>query len=192
MGKNSTVYLLKITLSGSKPPIWRRFAVDSEVRLSKLHVVIQEVMGWTDSHLHQYRQKDVYYVAEIDELDFDPFSKYRTLLEKKYKLSQVLVKPKDKIIYEYDFGDGWEHVLVLEKVLDGEQKIKTPVCLGGARACPPDDCGGMPGYYDILEILKNPDDPEYADTLDWLGEGFDPDAFDVEAINKTLKSIRSA
>ncbi|MBI5695295.1 MAG: plasmid pRiA4b ORF-3 family protein [Nitrospirae bacterium] len=192
MGKNKTVYQLNITLKGSKPPIWRRFAVNSEVKLSTLHVVIQEVMGWTDSHLHQFRQKDVYYVTEIDELDYNPFSGYEMLLEKKFKLSQVLVNPKDKIIYEYDFGDGWEHVLTLEKILEGDAKIKTPVCLDGARACPPEDCGGIYGYYDMLAILKDPDNPEYDDMKEWLGEGFDPDAFDVEEINYMLKGIRSA
>jgi hypothetical protein len=192
MGKSSIVYQLKITLSGSKPPIWRRFLVDSEVKLSKLHTVIQEVMGWYDCHLHQYSQKGVYYVMSSEDIDFSPFPEQQTLLEKKYKLSQVLVKPKDKIIYEYDFGDGWDHTLVLEKILDRDPKTRTPVCLGGAGACPPEDCGGIHGYYNMLKILKNTDDPEYDETLYWLGEGFDPDELEIEEINERLKGIRSA
>src|SRR3972149_2067324 len=154
-------YQLKITLSGSNPEIWRRFLADSEVKLSELHYVIQIVMGWTNSHLHQYRQKNVIYG-----------------------------EPKDEIIYEYDFGDSWDHDLVLEKILEKDDKLKTPICLDGAMACPPEDCGGIGGYYNMLETIKNPEDPEYEDMIDWLGDKFDPEEFDLEAINNKLKRFK--
>lgn len=190
--KDSTIYQLKITLSGSKPAIWRRFVVDSEIKLSKLHYAIQIVMGWTNSHLHQYRQKNVIYGEPQEDLGWGFGSKYKTVDENDYRLSQVLTKPKDKIVYEYDFGDSWDHDLVLEKILEKDQNVNSPLCLEGAMACPPEDCGGIGGYYDMLETIKNPEDPEYENILDWLGDEFDPEDFDLEKINKRLKRIRNA
>jgi hypothetical protein len=189
--KDLKIYQLKITLSGSEPAIWRRFAVDSEINLSELHYVIQIVMGWDNSHLHQYRQKNVIYGEPQPDLGWGFGSKNKIVDENDYKLNQVLTKPKDKVIYEYDFGDSWEHELVLEKILEKDQEVKTPVCLEGAMACPPEDCGGIGGYYSMLEIIKNPEDPEYESMMEWLGNEFDPDKFDLKAINKDLKRIRN-
>src|SRR3989338_3719370 len=183
-------YQLKITLSGSNPEIWRRFLADSEVMLSELHYVIQIVMGWTNSHLHQYRQKNVIYGEPQDDLGWGFGSKIKIVDENNYKLNQVLTKPKDKIIYEYDFGDSWDHDLVLEKILKKDDKLKTPICLDGAMACPPEDCGGIGGYYNMLETIRNPEDPEYEDMIDWLGDKFDPEEFDLEAINNKLKRFK--
>ena len=112
-GKEEINYQLKITLSGSVPPIWRRLVVNSEIKLSILHYVIQTVMGWTNSHLHQYRQGDTIYGEPQDDLGWGFGSKFKVVDENKYKLNQVLIMPKNKIIYEYDFGDSWDHDLVL-------------------------------------------------------------------------------
>jgi hypothetical protein len=114
--------------------------------------------------------------GELDNVDY-----------KNMKISYLLKKEKDKIVYEYDFGDGWEHDVLLEKILPADEKFKSPVCLAGKMACPPEDCGGVWGYADLIEILKNPKHEEYDSYMDWLGGEFDPGHFDKEAVNKILK-----
>ncbi len=176
-------YQLKITLSGSEPAIWRRIVVDSGGSLYELHDVIQAAMGWTNSHLHLFKLKKVYYHEpwEDDGLDED------FLDENEYSLNQVLTRPKTKMIYEYDFGDSWEHEVLVEKILEKDPKMKTPVCLEGAMACPPEDCGGLSGYYDYLAAIKNPKHPQHKEILEWMGKKFDPEKFELKIINKTLK-----
>ncbi|MCC5816371.1 MAG: plasmid pRiA4b ORF-3 family protein [Leptospira sp.] len=174
-------YEIKIQLLDIKPPIWRKILVDSNITLPKLHLVIQGSMGWTDTHLHQFIIGREIYCEPSDDVFYD-FTDYR-----KVKLNDVLRKPKDKIIYEYDFGDGWQHSVVLEKILD-ETVIKVPICLGGKRNCPPEDCGGPPGYEDLLKIISDPKHKEYYDMMDWLGDDFDPEYFDTEEVNEILKA----
>lgn len=183
---NYPIYQIKITLSGSNPQIWRRFLIGSNENLFVLHQVIQVVMGWRNSHLHQYKQNKRYYGQPDTESGFG----LETLDEKEYKINQVMKKPKDKMIYEYDFGDSWEHNLILEKILTKDEKINHPICLEGAMACPPEDCGGLGGYYNLLAIIKNPEDEEYEEMMEWLGHEFNPEEFDLEKINKLLKRIK--
>nr|MDA3851138.1 plasmid pRiA4b ORF-3 family protein [Spirochaetaceae bacterium] len=128
------LYQLKITLKNIKPPIWRRFVVDSNILLPDLHKVIQTIIGWTNSHLHQFVIDGVYY-SEPDEEPFMEYVDYR-----KVSLAQVLSRDEQTIIYQYDFGDGWEHSIVLEKRLE-DQGQENPFCVKGKRACPPEDCG---------------------------------------------------
>lgn len=178
------IYQLKITLKESRPPIWRRFQVRSDVTLAKLHRIIQEVMGWFDGHLHQFIVGRIYYgVPDPDDLS-------ETRDERKVRLDQILSVPGRKIVYEYDFGDGWEHEIVLEKILSPDPKTRYPRCLDGARACPPEDCGGIYGYADFLEAIRNPEHEEHEEMLEWIGGEFDPEEFDLEAVNQSLKSIR--
>jgi hypothetical protein len=174
----SQVYQIKITLSGSEPAIWRRFLIEPNANLFKLHQAIQNIMGWTNSHMHQYRKGKIFY-GKLDEED-----------ENKFKIFQVFDKLKAKLVYEYDMGDGWEHILVLEKILPREDKIKYPICLEGAMACPPEDCGGIYGYYNLLEIIKNPDHEEHEDMMEWMGDDFDPEEFNLDAINQDLKRMK--
>jgi hypothetical protein len=181
------IYQLKITLRHSKPPIWRRFQAPSDMHLAKLHHVIQEVMGWTDSHMHQFKVGNIYYGTTYPD-DFDGVPETRD--ERKARLSMLVSKPKAKFIYEYDFGDSWEHEVVLEKILPSESGTKYPVCLDGKRACPPEDCGGVWGYDGLLETIKDPNHPEHEEMLEWLGGDFDSEKFDVEAVNKALRRIR--
>ena len=178
------IYQLKITLKESRPPIWRRFQVRSDVTLAKLHRIIQEVMGWFDGHLHQFIVGRIYYgVPDPDDLS-------ETRDERKVRLDQILSVPGRKIVYEYDFGDGWEHEIVLEKILSPDPKTRYPRCLDGARACPPEDCGGIYGYADFLEAIRNPEHEEHEEMLEWIGGEFDQEEFDLEAVNQSLKSIR--
>jgi len=176
-----TIHKIKVTLRGSRPPIWRRFLVQSDVTLYKLHHILQVVMGWTDSHLHQYRIRNTYYGEPNDEFGM------RRQNEKKVRLNELLRKPKDRMVYEYDFGDGWEHEVILEKIIPSQNKIIYPHCIDGKMNCPPEDCGGIGGFENLLEILKNPKHKEYKGYIEWLGDDYNPTYFDVDLTNKDLK-----
>ena len=173
-------YQLKISLNNIKPPIWRRVIVDSNITLPNLHKIIQTVMGWTNSHLHQFVKDDKYYSAP-DKESFMEYIDYR-----KIKLNQILTKEKQNFIYEYDFGDGWEHKIILEKILDTYNQ-KKPICIEGERNCPPEDCGGAFGYEDLLKIISDPNNDGYEEMNEWLGSEFDPEYFDLKVVNELLK-----
>ena len=175
----ASVHRLKVTLLGFRPPIWRRILVPSNITLGALHDVLQDAMGWSDSHLHDFRVgRDSFGDPSVlDDLDGN---EWETTLE------QVAPQPKQRFRYLYDFGDSWEHEVLVEAVAPPEPGLRYPTCIGGKRACPPDDCGGVWGYADLLETLANPEDPEREDMLEWLGGPFDPEAFDLEVTNLRL------
>jgi hypothetical protein len=150
--------------------------VYSDITLYNLHEILQVVMGWTNSHLHQYRVRNTYSGKPNDEFGM------RRQNAKKVRLNEVLRKPKDRMVYEYDFGDSWEHDLVLESVEFAQPGEKSPIVLKGKRAGPPEDVGGVYGYYHFLEAIGNPDHPEHQDMIEWCEE-FDPEAFDINEIN---------
>ncbi len=180
-----SIYQIKVTLRDTRPPIWRRFHVPSDITLHDLHRVLQVVMGWSGYHLHQFIIGGEYYGEPDPEYDIS-----ETKEERAAKLSQVVPGEKARFIYEYDFGDGWEHALLVEKVLPRDEGVQYPVCLAGRRACPPEDCGGTPGYADFLEAIKNPSGKkEQEEWLEWVGEDFDPEAFDLHEVNEELKGI---
>lgn len=174
------VYQIKVTLKNIRPPIWRRLEVTNTTTLKQLHDIIQIAMGWEDFHLHQFTVGNTYYGKPDRSSPFDD-----TKDERKVKLSKVLPKENSKITYEYDFGDSWEHEILLEKILPVEEK-EYPVCVKGKRACPPEDVGGVWGYADMLEAVQDPDHPEHEDMREWLGDDFDPEAFDPEDVNDQL------
>lgn len=178
-----SIHQLKVTLKGSKPPIWRRIQVRSDISLHKLHQILQVAMGWTDSHLHQFIVDETHY----GEPDPDYWIELKS--ERRAKLSQVAPYPGSRFIYEYDFGDGWEHGILVEKVLPAEEGVRYPRCLKGRRACPPEDCGGIWGYADLLDIIRDPNHEEYESMWQWLGGSFDPAAFDLDGVNLELASI---
>jgi len=205
------VHELKITLRHSKPPIWRRIAVPSDIPLSDLHVVIQIVMGWTNSHLHQFvvrnprprpapqepRSLDIQ--ARFDRLMMsrdrcwsDPQMELEEAEdETKASLCDLAPAVKSKLIYDYDFGDGWDHQIEVVKIGPPAQGIDYPVCLKGKLACPPEDCGGIWGYYEMLEALEDPKHERHEDFTDWIGDSFDPERFDLDEINAELAKLRS-
>lgn len=159
--------------------------VPSDVLLSDLHKIIQTIMGWTNSHLHQFiKGRDFYEPTMPEELMMDSSGIDYTGI----RLNDLLKKEKETMIYEYDFGDGWEHEIRLEKVLPFDESTPIPVCIDGARDCPPEDCGGIWGYSELLKIVKNPAHEEYEDYMAWLPENFDPDYFDIDDTNKALKT----
>ncbi|MEI7789114.1 MAG: plasmid pRiA4b ORF-3 family protein [Chlorobiaceae bacterium] len=180
-----SIFQLKVTLSGSKPPIWRRILVPDNITLGRLHVVLQVVMGWSDCHLHQFSVKGERYSPRDKDEEVNLFGK-PVKDEKKARLSSLFVSEHDFMIYDYDFGDSWEHHIILEKFLPFDSSIKLPVCLTGKGACPPEDCGGVWGYHDLLEIVADKSHPDYEDTMDWLGEDFSPETFDKTKANDIL------
>jgi len=182
-----SIYQIKVTLNGSKPPIWRRVLVEDTTTLSKLHTILQTVMGWTDSHLHHFIINDEFY----GEPDDDEYSDIETKNEKRFHLNQFVERKGFKFIYEYDFGDSWEHTLLVEAILPIEKGAQYPVCLEGKRACPPEDVGGMWGYEDFLKVIANPKDPEYDEMIEWIGS-FDPERFNLEYVNEGLRHPRRA
>ena len=178
--QSKSIYQIKISLIGVKPPIWRTVLVPDNLGLGAFHNVIQVAMGWTDSHLHQFIANRVFYGTPDDDFELEMED------ETKYKLSQLLKKEKDSLIYEYDFGDSWEHKVLLEKILPDDGKTILPVCLKGKRACPPEDCGGIWGYEELLVTISDSKHPDHEDILEWLGGDFDPEEFDLEEINEDL------
>jgi hypothetical protein len=188
------VYQFEITLLESHPPIWRRIQVQ-DCTLDKLHEHIQTAMGWTNSHLHHFR------VGE--QLYGDPDLLHENFEDMEYrdstttKLSDILPKTnrRFRFQYEYDFGDSWNHEVLFEGVVQPEPKVKHPICLEGARACPPEDCGGIWGYTDFVQAIQDPDDERHDELLEWVGGRFDPEAVDpakaMKAMRKGLPDWRS-
>jgi hypothetical protein len=180
-----SIYQLKITLQDIKPPIWRRVLVPSDITLNTLHYVIQMAMGWTNSHLHQFIVGKTYFSEPIP-----AFESYRQMLDdRKVRLAQI-AKEGGEFIYEYDFGDSWRHVILVEKVLEPEPGQQYPVCIEGKRACPPEDVGGEWGYNTFLEAIQDPDHPEHEMYIEWIGYDFDPEVFDREEANEFLRELR--
>lgn len=193
------VLQLKVELVDSEPKIWRRFLVLDKLTFEDLHLITNFIMGWEDCHLHDFDvAKNTKIVMNDEENDFDMPSfgnlkPAKCLKENQVKLSEFLNKEKQAIYYTYDFGDNWEHKITVEKISPQikEAKLNYPVCLDGEMACPLEDCGGLEGYKHLLEIQKNPKNPEYKDLMEWLGdEPIAPNEFDLKHINKELKRIK--
>lgn len=179
------VYQLKISLKDIEPPIWRRVQVRSGILLPRLHAVIQKAMGWQNAHLHEFVIRDVRYgEPEPDE------PQYEVEAERNFSLREVAPLVGMRFEYVYDLGDGWLHDVLVEQIDARAEPLRFAVCVGGERACPPEDCGGFPGYQELLEILRDPDHPEHEERLDWLGGRFDPEAFDMVAVNRRLRALK--
>jgi hypothetical protein len=182
------IYQLKVTLRDTRPPIGRRRLAPAGLTLDTLHDVLQLAMGWDGSHLHEFRigQKRFGKSDPNDRLmGLDPISNERTP-----HLYRVLGKVGAKALYTYDFGDGGEHAIVVEKVLPPDPAGHYPICVDGKLQGPPEDCGGVPGYYNLLEALRDPDHEEHEDQLGWVGGEFNPEAFSVDEINQRLAPLQ--
>ena len=177
-GTPKSLHQLKISLRNVRPPIWRRLQVSSATSLGGLHFVLQAAMGWDDSHLHQFTIGGETYADDRVE---DPRGG-RPKHEDRARLDKV-APLGTRFRYEYDFGDGWEHDVVVEKILPPEPAVTYPRCLTGRRACPPEDCGGPWGYASLLAAIADPEGTEDRELLDWVGNDFDPGAFDPATVN---------
>ena len=181
------IYQIQIALQGFKPKIWRRVLIPSDLMLGDVHKIIQTAMGWENGHLHQFIKDKKFYTFTPDGEDEWSMKGSTDYKKKRIRLSDLLVAEKDNMVYEYDFGDGWHHDIILEKILPVDPTIKYPVCTAGKMNCPPEDSGGVWGYAEMLEIVKNPKHEQYEDYNEWLGEDFDPEFFDMDEVNEVLK-----
>lgn len=181
--KYDRVYQFKITLKRIKPPIWRRIQVPETYTFWDLHVAIQDAMGWTDTHLHHFEiLNPIKGFKEKIGIPDEDFIDERILAGWKRKIADYFSSENNKADYIYDYGDDWEHIVKLEKILPREKGITYPICVGGARACPPEDCGGTWGYEELLEAIMDPHHERHEELLNWVGGDFDPESFDIKDI----------
>jgi len=174
------VYQFKIQLKEISPLIWRRILVPENYSFWDLHVAIQDSMGWLDYHLHLFRirRKHAHSITLIGIPDEDRFEDDPEITAGwEVSISDFFYDVGTTFDYEYDFGDSWEHEIIHEGILLKEKGTKYPVCIGAARACPPEDCGGVPGYYRMLDIISDPNHEEYEEMITWLGKKYDPEQF---------------
>ena len=182
-------YLLKITLMNMPHAIWRRFVVPANITLDQLHEVVQVVMGWHDCHCHAFIKDNQQYMPAMA-LEFG--NECDSLLEDDYTLESLAPKKGAQIRYWYDFGDDWMHEIVVENANYEDSAQSHPVyCVAGEKACPPEDCGGGYGYLDFCDAMADPKHPEHRDLKEWFGGKYDPNHFDIDAVNKRLGVGRS-
>lgn len=181
------VFQLKVTLLDTKPPIWRRVLVDGGGTLDHVHAVIQAAFGWWNYHLHEFEVGRTRYGVPDPDEDWGepPRDERRTRLD-------AIAGEGSSFRYTYDFGDSWDHKIVVEKVLPADSSPTVPACIDGRRACPPEDCGGTWGFRELLEILADPSHPEHDERREWIGRPFDPEAFDTSEFEDNLRNGRLA
>jgi hypothetical protein len=180
------IYQTKVILRGSHPRIWRLIQVKSDIHLASLHRILQVAMGWYDSHLHRFLIRGERYGIP----DRDDIGPKRVVDERTCKLKDLKPGKNFRFTYFYDFGDGWEHELLVEEILSPEPGVRYPVCLEGECACPPEDVGGILGYENFLEAMRNPQHPEHEKYSEWIGGSFDPEAFEISEVNRKLQRIK--
>jgi Plasmid pRiA4b ORF-3-like protein len=182
----NTALRLRIQLNEVDPVVWRRLLVPGKVRLAKLGQMLLAAMGWNNSHLHAFRVGDTSYGMQDDDDDDFPDDE---IDEQSVTVLQAL-RELQTFTFDYDFGDGWEHEVVIEELIHSGTGLKFAVCLDGERACPPDDVGGPGGYVVFLEAIADDDHEEHHDFLEWVGGSFDPAEFDVANANALLQKLR--
>lgn len=182
--KHHLVFELKITLLETKPPVWRRFCVPGEITLDRLHDVIQIVMGWDDCHLHLFKIGGKAYSEEPEE-------EWEGAEERHHGLCDLVTSARKHFDYKYDFGDDWDHRIVVEKISKAPKGyIAEAKCLGGKRRCPPEDVGGTHGFAEFVLACKDLKHPEHKRNLMWVGGSFDPDDFNPNAVNLELRKYK--
>lgn len=179
---------LNVSLKGSIPLIWRNILINQETSFFELHHIIQIAMGWKNYHLFEFNL-DGYRIGMIEENE-EGYGSNQLLDANKTLLTDILSLENDNFHYNYDFGDGWLHQITLEQLVGKEEDCIYPTCLNGQLNCPPEDCGGINGFYDMLKILQNKKHPEYKETRTWVGKKYDPESFDLVKVNKQLKQLR--
>lgn len=178
------VLQLKVTLADVTPPVWRRLLVPEHLSLAQLHDILQAAMGWEDSHLHAFDVEGTTY-GPLDDDDADEDE----LDEQDISVGGALAS-SGRLTYQYDFGDSWEHEVVVEARSTTPVKMSFAKCVDGENACPPEDSGGAFGYAAMLKAVADPSHEDHADYVQWLGEDFDPTAFDVATVNAALQQLR--
>jgi len=193
--KTTKFYLLKIALLHTKIPVWRKFYVPSDITLGKLHSAIQIIMGWTDTHMHEFKSGKLLFSSD-DVCAEDDFG--MTQPEKKQKLGSLLTKETQSFLYNYDMGDYWQHKITLENADYKKEEIYSVYCISGKGTCPPEDVGSVEGFEHFCDVINNPKDEEYAELFEWVHDfcGYPksmkwPDGFDIEEVNDLLSDERS-
>jgi len=177
---------LKITLQGTKPLIWRRVLVENSISFFKLHYIIQYAMGWENRHLFEFNINGL----RIGEPHEDDEGWGGQLIDSlTVTLSSLIKNTKEKFTYTYDFGDDWVHIIKVEKFLSKDENVNYSLCIDGELNCPPEDCGGVYGFYDLIDKIKNKKHPEYKELISWLGDNYDHERFDIELVNKGLQLL---
>jgi len=181
---SATIHTLRVELRGIEPLIWRLLHVSTSISLPRLHNALQAVIGWTNSHLHSFRIDDREYSNAEDPGDLN------MLAERGRNLGALLGDAIREFEYRYDFGDGWEHRIIVESISSPVPDWPYPLCVAGERACPPEDVGGVRGYENFLKVVADQKDDEHDSTLVWVGGAFDPEGFDINCVNRELRRRR--
>jgi hypothetical protein len=181
--KLTSAHTLKVTLRGVTPPVWRRIVVDSQTKLSTLSDLLEAAMGWYGGHLHVFDVAGTTYGEPNPSWD-------DVLDERKVRLATVLPSVKSRMRWDYDFGDGWEHDVLVEAIGPPEPDATYPTCLAGRRACPLEDCGGPYGYQELLVALADPAHPDHSNLTEWAPSDFDPEEFDPDDATEAMKMAR--
>lgn len=182
----STVHRLKVTLRSVKPPIWRRIEIASDVTLAALSDLLEGAMGWMGGHLHAFEAHGVTY----ERPDPDEGLSRRAQDENEHRLGDVLTEVGAKMRWDYDFGDGWQHDVVVETIVPHVPSVEYPRCVTGRRACPPEDCGGPWGFHELLDAIADPSHPRHEELTEWLPIGYDPEEFDPDEATDDMRAPR--
>jgi hypothetical protein len=183
-----SILQVRVSLEDSSPEIWRRLLVPGHIKLLFFHRILQIAMGWTDTHLHEFQIRGKSYGPP--EPEGDALSGEQWEDDERFALYEVIHCLPARFTYTYDMGDGWEHDILIEKVVPRTRGAQYPRCIEGARACPPEDCGGIYGYEEFLEALDDPKHERHEELLGWIGRKFDPEAFDIGSINEELRHYK--
>ena len=191
--KFNRVYQFRIALKDIKPTVWRRIQVPETFTFWDLHVAIQDVMGWLDCHLHQFKIMEPTTKTKVDIGIPDEDDEYEILPCWRQRISAFFSADNKTAYYIYDFGDNWTHTILLEKILPREKGIAYPLCIEGQRCCPPEDCGGVWGYEKFLDVIMDPCHEKYEEMLAWAGD-FEPEYFDRACVvfNDPAKRFKKA
>lgn len=173
----------RIALVGAEPEIWRSIQVPCHYSFWDLHVAIQDAMGWLDCHLHAFRMRNPG-TGQVEEIGIplEDIDGTECLAGWEVPIAMFFMKVGDTSDYSYDFGDDWEHTVTLVDIVEIDDSVSPLACIGGARACPPEDCGGLPGYENLLAILNNPKHPEHHAMTEWISDKFDAEGFDASKV----------
>ena len=186
MPGNAPILQLLITLMHIEPPIWRRVLVPTNMNLARLHDVIQAAMGWQEYHLHEFQIGDRRYGVPDPAFEDPDFKVYH---DANFKLDAVLGRGIERFIYTYDFGDNWQHDIVIEQQLPSDASKTYPTFMAGERRCPPEDVGGVPGFYEFLDAISDPAHEDHKHMLEWAGGRYDPDELDIYRINLGMENM---
>ncbi|MEN8237208.1 MAG: plasmid pRiA4b ORF-3 family protein [Pseudomonadota bacterium] len=181
--KFANVYQFKITLKGITPKIWRRIQVPENYTFWDLHIAIQNAMGWSNYHMYEFSVLNQHGEECRIGIDDEMWEDDEVTSCHDEVIADYFSPQNKRALYTYDFGDNWQHEILFEKVLPVQPETQYPICIAGKRACPPEDCGGIWGYEELLEIIQDPYHDDHASMLEWVGGKFDPEEFDCKKVH---------